>query len=46
MKLSDKLIALRKNAAILLFVIVMVYIFYINPKYMNRQLTKKRTPKD
>ena len=33
-------------AAILLFVIVMVYIFYINPKYMNRQLTKKRTPND
>ena len=33
-------------AAILLFAVVMVYIFYINPKYMNRQLTKKRTPKD
>ena len=32
-------------AAILLFAVVMVYIFYINPKYMNRQLTKKRTPK-
>ncbi|MBO5428792.1 MAG: helix-turn-helix transcriptional regulator [Peptococcaceae bacterium] len=33
-------------AAILLFAVVMVYIFYINPKYMNRQLTKKRIPKD
>ncbi|MBQ2860249.1 MAG: helix-turn-helix transcriptional regulator [Peptococcaceae bacterium] len=33
-------------AAILLFAVVMVYIFYINPKYMNRQLTKKRTPKN
>ena len=33
-------------AMILLFAVVMVYIFYINPKYMNRQLTKKRTPKD
>ena len=26
----------------LLFAVVMVYIFYINPKYMNRQLTKRK----
>ena len=29
-------------AMILLFAVVMVYIFYINPKYMNRQLTKRK----
>ena len=27
---------------LLLFAVVMVYIFYINPKYMNRQLTKRK----
>lgn len=32
-------------ATILLFVVAMFYIFYINPNYMNRQLTKRRKSK-
>ncbi len=32
-------------ATVLLFAVAMVYIFYVNPKYMHRQLTRKREPK-
>ena len=30
-------------STILLLMVVMIYIFKINPKYMNRQLTKAKT---